>query len=181
MTPFTPPDFAPAIAEMFLLAMTLFIVVVDLFLPKRWRIVTYALAQFALLGCAVLTVGFVQATGGDVIHTFNGMYVSDVMGAMLKLATYISVSTCLVYTRRYLEERNLLSGEFIALLLFATLGMMVMISASHFLSLYIGLELLSLCLYALVALNRDSAASTEAAMKYFVLGALASGLLLYGM
>ena len=181
MTPFTPPDFAPAIAEMFLLAMTLFIVVVDLFLPKRWRIVTYALAQFALLGCAVLTVGFVQATGGDVINTFNGMYVSDVMGAMLKLATYISVSTCLVYTRRYLEERNLLSGEFIALLLFATLGMMVMISASHFLSLYIGLELLSLCLYALVALNRDSAASTEAAMKYFVLGALASGLLLYGM
>ena len=139
------------------------------------------MAQFPLLGCTGLTVGFVQATGGDVINPFNGMYVSDVMGAMLKLATYICVSTCLVYTRRYLEERNLLSGEFIALLLFATLGMMVMISASHFLSLYIGLELLSLCLYALVALNRDSAASTEAAMKYFVLGALASGLLLYGM
>jgi NADH-quinone oxidoreductase subunit N len=181
MIPFTPPDFAPAIAEIFLLAMTLAILVFDLFVPQRWRIVTYALAQFTLLGCAVLTTALVQATGGEVIYTFNGMYVSDVMGGMLKLATYIAVSVCLVYTRRYLDVRGLLSGEFFTLLLFAMLGMMVMISASHFLTLYLGLELLSLCLYAMVALNRDSAASTEAAMKYFVLGALASGLLLYGM
>jgi NADH-quinone oxidoreductase subunit N len=181
MIPFTPPDFVPAIAEMFLLAMTLFILVFDLFLPQRWRIVTYALAQFALLGSAVLTTALIQATGGEVLYTFNGMYVSDVMGGVLKLATYIAVSCCLVYTRQYLEARKLLSGEFFALLLFALLGMMVMISASHFLTLYLGLELLSLCLYAMVALNRESATSTEAAMKYFVLGALASGLLLYGM
>ncbi len=181
MIPFTPPDFAPAIAEIFLLAMTLAILIFDLFVPQRWRIVTYALAQFTLLGCAVLTTALVQATGGELIYTFNGMYVSDVMGGMLKLGTYIAVSVCLVYTRRYLDVRGLLSGEFFTLLLFAMLGMMVMISASHFLTLYLGLELLSLCLYAMVALNRDSAASTEAAMKYFVLGALASGLLLYGM
>jgi NADH-quinone oxidoreductase subunit N len=181
MIPFTPPDFAPAAAEIFLLAMTLAILVFDLFVPQRWRIVTYALAQFTLLGCAVLTTAIVQATGGEVMYTFNGMYVSDVMGGMLKLATYIAVSACLVYTRRYLEVRGLLSGEFFTLLMFSMLGMMVMISASHLLTLYLGLELLSLCLYAMVALNRDSAASTEAAMKYFVLGALASGLLLYGM
>jgi NADH-quinone oxidoreductase subunit N len=95
--------------------------------------------------------------------------------------TFATVAACFVYSRRYLAERGLLSGEFFVLALFATLGMMVMISANHFLVLYLGLELMSLCLYAMVALNRDSAASTEAAMKYFVLGALASGMLLYGM
>jgi NADH-quinone oxidoreductase subunit N len=100
---------------------------------------------------------------------------------MLKLAAYVAVSAALAYSRRYLLERGLLRGEFLTLLLFALLGMMVMMSANSFLSLYLGLELLSLCLYALVALNRDSAPSVEAAMKYFVLGALASGLLLYGM
>ena len=91
------------------------------------------------------------------------------------------MSAALVYSRQYLLDRGLLRGEFVTLLLFALLGMMVMISANSFLTLYLGLELLSLCLYAMVALNRDSALSTEAAMKYFVLGALASGLLLYGM
>src|SRR5204862_7952549 len=90
-------------------------------------------------------------------------------------------SVALVYSRQYLIDRDLLRGEFVTLLLFALLGMMVMISAGSFLTVYLGLELMSLCLYALVALNRDSAASTEAAMKYFVLGALSSGLLLYGM
>ena len=181
MTPFIPPAFAPAAAEIFLFGMTLAILVIDLFLPQRWRIVTYALAQFTLLGCAVLSTGLIVASGGEVFYTFNDTYVSDVMGGVLKLATYISVSACLVYSRQYLAQRKLLSGEFFVLLLFATLGMMVMISASHFITVYIGLELLSLCLYAMVALNRDSASSTEAAMKYFVLGALASGLLLYGM
>jgi NADH-quinone oxidoreductase subunit N len=91
------------------------------------------------------------------------------------------VALCLVYSRTYISDRGLYRGEYFVLVLFATLGMMVMISANHFLTLYLGLELMSLCLYSLVALNRDSAVSTEAAMKYFVLGALASGLLLYGM
>ena len=87
----------------------------------------------------------------------------------------------LVYSRPYLAARGLFRGEFFVLVLFATLGMMVMISANHLLTLYLGLELMSLSLYAMVALQRDSAAATEAAMKYFVLGALASGMLLYGM
>jgi NADH-quinone oxidoreductase subunit N len=103
------------------------------------------------------------------------------MGNLLKMLTYVAVAACLVYSRAYMSDRDLLRGEFFVLTLFAMLGMMVMISANHFLTLYLGLELLSLCLYAMVALNRDSASSTEAAMKYFVLGALASGLLLYGM
>lgn len=171
----------PAAAEILLLGMTLSILVVDLFLSQHRRIVIYALCQFTLLACAVLTTALIFGFGGEVVHAFNGLYVSDVMGGVLKLATYISVSACLVYSRQYLAQRKLLSGEFFVLMLFAMLGMMVMISAGHFLTIYLGLELLSLCLYAMVALNRDSAASTEAAMKYFVLGALASGLLLYGM
>jgi NADH-quinone oxidoreductase subunit N len=100
---------------------------------------------------------------------------------VLKLLTYISVMTMLVYSRAYIAVRGMFRGEFFVLVLFATLGMMVMISANHLLTLYLGLELLSLSLYALVALQRDSATATEAAMKYFVLGALASGMLLYGM
>jgi NADH-quinone oxidoreductase subunit N len=109
------------------------------------------------------------------------MFVADLMANVLKLLTYIAVSFCLVYSRRYLAQRGMLRGEYFVLALFATLGMMVMISANHLLVLYLGLELMSLCLYSMVALNRDSPVSTEAAMKYFVLGALASGLLLYGM
>jgi len=104
-----------------------------------------------------------------------------VMSNVLKFTSYIAVSVTLVYSRQYLHDRGLLRGEFLTLLLFSLLGMMVMISANSFLTIYLGLELMSLCLYSLVALNRDSALSTEAAMKYFVLGALASGLLLYGM
>ena len=129
----------------------------------------------------MLTIVAAQATGGRVAHTFEDMFVADLMAHMLKLVSYVAVAACFVYSRRYLADRDLLRGEYFVLVLFALLGMMVMISASHLLTLYLGLELMSLCLYAMVALNRDSAVSTEAAMKYFVLGALASGLLLYGM
>src|SRR5204862_6897015 len=111
----------------------------------------------------------------------NGLFVTDPLSNLLKLVCYIAVSVALVYSRSYLLERRQLRSEFLTLLLFSLLGMMVLISANSFLTVYLGLELMSLCLYALVALNRDSAASTEAAMKYFVLGALSSGLLLYGM
>ncbi len=112
---------------------------------------------------------------------FSNMFVVDQMAAVLKLALLAAVGVLLVYSRDYLVTRKLFTGEFILLLLFATLGMMVMVSANHFVSLYLGLEIMSLSVYAMVALNRDSATSTEAAMKYFILGALASGLLLYGM
>ena len=109
------------------------------------------------------------------------MYVADTLSDLLKLAAYVAVFMVLVYSRVYVQQRGMYRGEFFVLTLFALLGMMVMISANHLLVLYLGLELLSLSLYSMVALQRDSAVSTEAAMKYFVLGALASGMLLYGM
>jgi hypothetical protein len=113
--------------------------------------------------------------------TFSGQFVDDPMADVLKLMAYFSTMAVVIYSRPYLVERGLFKVRILRAVLFALLGMMVMISANHFLSLYIGLELLSLSLYAMVALQRDSAQSTEAAMKYFVLGALASGFLLYGM
>src|SRR5260221_6691383 len=170
-----------AYREIFVLAAGCAILVIDLFLKDATRWVTYALSLAVLLGCAFLTVIVTGMTGGQVATTFNGMFVSDPMASVLKMFTYIAVALCLVYFRVYMADPGLYRGEYFVLALFATLGMMVMISANHFLTLYLGLELMSLCLYSLVALNRDSAVSSEAAMKYFVLGAIASGLLLYGM
>ena len=178
---FPMPNLLPAYPEMFLLVMVSVILVVDLFLPQRLRDLTYALSQLTLLGCALLTLDVSFLTASQTTYTFSNMFVADLMGHALKLGAYVALAAVLVYSRTYLADRGLWKGEFFALVLFALLGMMVMISANHFLTLYLGLELLSLSLYALVALNRDSAQSTEAAMKYFVLGALASGLLLYGM
>jgi len=168
----------PASAEIFLLCMVCVILIADLLINQQGRMLTYMLAQLTLLGCSVITVGTHEP---GVVFAFNNLFVDDLMSDVLKLLTYLAVSMMLVYSRQYLMVRNLFSGEFIVLTLFATLGMMVMISANHFLSLYLGLEILSLSMYAMVALQRDSAVATEAAMKYFVLGALASGLLLYGM
>src|SRR3970282_1591408 len=111
----------------------------------------------------------------------SDMFVDDLMADVLKLLVYLGVMVMLVYSRPYIAARGMFRGEFFVLVLFATLVMMVMISANHLLTLYLGLELLTLSLYAMVALQRDSAIATEAAMKYFVLGALASGMLLYGM
>ncbi|MEQ1532165.1 MAG: NADH-quinone oxidoreductase subunit NuoN [Sideroxydans sp.] len=168
----------PAYAEMFLLIMVSLVLVVDVSLPKHTRTLTYLLVQLSLLGCSLITVA--THTMG-VAHLFNNMFVDDLMSDVLKLLTYLSVSMMLVYSRSYLMARGLFTGEFLALVLFATLGMMVMISASNFVTLYIGLEILALSLYAMVALQRDSAVATESAMKYFILGAMASGFLLYGM
>ena len=168
----------PAGAEIFLLAMTCTILIVDLLVGQGSKVFTYALVQSTLLGCALITVGTHE---NGVAYAFNDMFVDDLMSDVLKLLTYLAVSMMLEYSRQYLTVRGLFSGEFMALALFSMLGMMVMISANHFLTLYLGLELLSLSLYAMVALQRDSAVATEAAMKYFILGALASGLLLYGM
>ena len=168
----------PAYPELFLLVMACVILLVDLFISDDNRIVTYGLTQFTLAGCALLTFFTGNA---DPVYTFNGMFVDDLMADTLKLLTCIAVIVMLVYARAYTAARGLFRGEFFTLVLFATLGMMVMISANHLLTLYLGLELLSLSLYALVALQRDSVQATEAAMKYFVLGALASGMLLYGM
>jgi NADH-quinone oxidoreductase subunit N len=185
-------DFLIALPEMVLLAGTCALLLVDLRAGGTDRRVTLIMAQSVLLACAastlVVLLGSVTGTEalGDpgsiaVLYGFNGLFVADLMSHVLKLAAYGTVSLMLVYSRQYLLDRGLLRGEFVSLLLFALLGVMIMTSANSFLTLYLGLELLSLCLYAMVALNRDSTASTEAAMKYFVLGALASGMLLYGM
>jgi NADH-quinone oxidoreductase subunit N len=168
----------PAYPELFLLAAASLILVVDLFVREEKRVVTFALTIVALAGCGVLT--WITAAS-EPVYTFNGMFVNDLMSGVLKLIVYIAVIVVFIYSRPYLTARGMFRGEFFVLALFSTLGMMVMISANHLLVLYLGLELMTLSLYAMVALQRDSATATEAAMKYFVLGALASGLLLYGM
>jgi len=171
---------APALPEIVLLALAAALLVADLFLrgvPEQ-RHATYWLAQAALAATAVVTLG---QMGGPAQVTLHGMYVSDLLGQVLKVATLLTVMATLAMGRQYLQLRGLLTGEFLSLALFGTLGMMVMISAHDFLTLYLGLELMALSQYAMVALERDSARATEAAMKYFVLGALASGLLLYGL
>lgn len=169
---------SPAYAEMFLLVMACVILITDLFVVNQQKTVTYLLVQVTLLGLALITAATHQA---NVTYLFHNMFVSDLMSDVLKMLSYLLVLIILVYSRSYLLVRGLFTGEFMVLTLFALLGMMVMISASHFISMYIGLEVMSLSLYAMVALQRDSATATEAAMKYFILGALASGLLLYGM
>lgn len=169
---------APAYPELFLLAMVCVILVADLFVSDDNRTITYVLTQAALAGCIVVTW---LTAAIEPAYTFSGMFVSDLISNVLKILVYVTVMVMLVYSRAYIAVRGMFRGEFFALVLFATLGMMVMISANHLLTLYLGLELLSLSLYAMVALQRDSATATEAAMKYFVLGALASGMLLYGM
>jgi NADH-quinone oxidoreductase subunit N len=177
----TPADlFLPALPEILLLAGACALMIFDLYVESEKRSATLWLAQGLLLACAAATL-FVQLGTGRGLYLFNGHFVVDAMANLLKLAAYAATSMALVYSRQYLLDRGLLRGEFITLLLFSLLGMMIMMSAGSFLSLYLGLELMSLCLYALVALDRDSATSTEAAMKYFILGALSSGLLLYGM
>jgi NADH-quinone oxidoreductase subunit N len=169
---------APAIPEIVLAILVLGLVVIDAFLAARDRYITYWLAIVALVGTAVLTMATI---GRPTAVTFQGMFVADLMSQVLKAATLLTVAATLVLGRSYLEARALLSGEFLCLAIFGTLGMMVMISAHHFLTLYLGLELMALSQYAMVALQRDSARATEAGMKYFVLGALSSGLLLYGL
>jgi len=173
-------DHLPALPEALLLAGACAVMIVDLYAGER-RTASLVLAQIVLALCAAATLFVLWGSAGAKYYLFNGLFVADVMAHVLKFACYVAVWAALVYSRQYLADRGLLRGEFITLLLFALLGMMVMVSASSFLSVYLGLELMSLCLYALVALNRDSALATEAAMKYFVLGALSSGLLLYGM
>lgn len=169
---------APAAPEIVLLALVSIVLVADLFIDDSRRMTTYFLSQLALL---ITLLVLVVAPHGGPVYTFHNMYVDDTLGRTLKVLVLVAVSLVFAYSKTYAEQRDMLKGELFTLMLFSTLGMMVLISANHFLTLYLGLELLALCQYALVAMQRDSARASEAAMKYFVLGALASGLLLYGM
>ena len=166
--------------EILLLVMACVILLVDLSVTSRMRTATYWLTMTTLAVVAWFTADF--ALADQTLYAFGGMVVSDPMGNWLKFFATISMMVCLVYGRPYAADRKmLLGGEMFTLSMFALLGIFVMISGSNFLVIYLGLELLTLCSYALVALRRDHATSTEAAMKYFVLGAMASGFLLYGM
>jgi len=173
----------PIYPEIFLLISICTIMIIDLFLSDAKRHVTYLLSIGALAYCGVLTLA--DLNSGTTTYTFHNMFISDPMSCLLKLFSYIAVGLTLIYSRQYVTDREMLSGtlggEFYVLALFCLLGQMVMISGNSMLIIYLGLELMSLSLYALVALRRNHAVSSEAAMKYFILGALASGFLLYGM
>ena len=166
--------------EIVLLVMACIILLVDLGVKTPHRTATYVLSLLTLAVIAVMEAGY--AVGGETFYGFGKMVVVDPMGAWLKCFACIALMVSLVYGRPYAAAREMLrGGEFFTLSLFGLLGMFVMISGHNFLVIYMGLELLTLSSYALVALRRDNATATEAAMKYFVLGALASGFLLYGL
>lgn len=171
-------NFGAALPEMVVAGAACIILVVDLFVPTSRREISYWLTQLALLAAAVLTLTLPDDTP---LRALGGMFIVDKLASILKIFAYIAVSLMLFYSRSYLALRGLFRGETFVLALTSLLGMQVMISANSFVSLYLGLELMSLSLYAMVALQRESERAVEAAMKYFVLGALASGLLLYGM
>ncbi|MBV8047968.1 MAG: NADH-quinone oxidoreductase subunit NuoN [Paludibacterium sp.] len=171
-------NLTPALPELFLLAAVLVLLVVDMLIKDERRCVMYGLSLLTLAGCAAVQY---WAWTPVPVETFHKMFVADPLSGIIKFFLYGVTAAVLVYTRQYIADRQMFKGEYFTLTLFALFGMNVMVSASHFMTLYIGLELLSLALYALIALRRDSVPATEAAMKYFVLGALASGLLLYGM
>ncbi|UXY14794.1 NADH-quinone oxidoreductase subunit NuoN [Chitiniphilus purpureus] len=167
-----------ATPEIFLFCATCAILLIDLFVSDAKRGLTHALslATLAVTGY-LLWRGYHPAP----LYGFSDMFVNDAIASISKIGMVIGVALVLIYGRSYAADRGIFKGELYSLTLFSLLGMMVMASAINLLVLYVGLELLSLSLYALVALRRDSVQATEAAMKYFVLGALASGMLLYGM
>ena len=172
-------DVAPAVAEIWLAAAACLILLVEVFAGERRRGLTFTLTLLALAVGAALLVGFGQVARPTLL--FAGLYVADELGFVLKLAGFLVVAVALLYSRAYLDNRNILRGEYYVLALTALLGIFVLVSANSMLTIYLGVELLALSVYALVAFDRDSGVSAEAAMKYFVLGAIASGALLYGM
>ncbi len=168
----------PAVPELVLTGVLFAVLLVDLWLNDRQRWITCTLSVIGLiLTAAVQCLVWKQQPQ----YAFHDMFVLDGMAQLAKLCMYGLVIAVFIYSQAYLRARNIYQGEFYTLTLFALLGMNIMVSACHFLTLYVGLELLSLALYALIALQRDSAQAAEAALKYFVLGALASGILLYGI
>jgi NADH-quinone oxidoreductase subunit N len=177
---FTTPIFSVALPDIFILCMAAFILLVDVFLPERKRIITYLLVQFTLVVTFLISVSQYNNYPSPIV-TFSGNYIIDKLSIILKIFVCVLSFFAFLYAREYIKDRNMARGEYYVLGLFAVLGMMVMASAYSFLMIYLGLELLSLSLYAMVAMQRESVAATEAAMKYFVMGALASGMLLYGI
>ncbi|MFM8586456.1 MAG: NADH-quinone oxidoreductase subunit NuoN [Gammaproteobacteria bacterium] len=169
----------PALPEIYFTAAICLVLLVDVFAGAAARRITPTLTLLVIAIGAALTLGYAQVQG--TIEIFSGMYFADPLATVLKLFTMLFVAVALLYSRHYLDARGILKGEYYVLALTAMLGIFVIISAGSLLTLYMGIELLSLSLYALVAFDRDSGVAAESAMKYFVLGAIASGCLLYGM
>lgn len=174
------PQFAVALPEMFLLGMACFILMADVFLAERYRIATFFLVQLTLIAAFVLTLPQFRDYSQPVI-TFSGNYVVDKLAVLTKLFVYLFSFFAFAYAREYITTRKMARSEYYILGLFAVLGMSIMASAYSFLTIYLGLELLSISLYVMVAMHKEVEPAVEAAMKYFVLGALASGMLLYGI
>jgi NADH-quinone oxidoreductase subunit N len=167
-----------ASAEIFLVIMICAVLIVDLFVEGEERKITFWLSLISLFGTAILVF---NNTPESREFIFDGSYVNDPLAGVLKIASIIMVGVGFIYSRNYLIKSNLMKGEFFLLSLFGLLGMLIMISANSLLIMYLGLETLSLSLYALVAYDRNSSIAAESAMKYFILGAIASGSLLYGI
>lgn len=174
------PQFVIAMPEIFLLAMACIVLVADVFVPERHRIITYYLAQLTLVIAFIMVLPQFKKFPVPVT-IFSGNYVIDQLAVISKLFIYLFSFFAFVYAREYIQSRKIPRSEYYLLGLFAVLGMSIMASAYSFLTIYLGLELLSLVLYAMVAMYKQSSVATEAAMKYFVLGSLASGMLLYGI
>lgn len=173
-------QFSSALPEIFMLAAVCFVLVVDVSLPARLRYVTYALIQGVLGGAFILALLQFQEYP-EPIYSFSGHYVIDKLAVLSKLSIYLFSFFAFAYARDYIRSRNISDSEYYLLGLFAVIGMSVMASANSFLTIFLGLELLSLPLYAMVAMYKESSDAAEAAMKFFVLGSLATGLLLYGI
>ena len=178
MAEFTQPNLLPVLPEIVMLAMICLVLIVDLFLSqeKRWISLLLSVLTLVLTAVAVIAVAPV-----DSVSTFGGSFILDQLAVTLKIAVCVVVILVFIYSRDYLVDHEIYKGEYYVLGLCATLGMMIMISAHSLLLIYLGLELLSLSLYAMIAFNRNSKSASESAMKYFVLGAMASGILLYGI
>lgn len=171
-------DILPALPEVLVLTMLCVAIVLELFFTKYYRHVTYLAVQVTLIAAFALT--YFQC--GDIKQLlFSGLFVADDLAVMLKLFIYLSAFLCFFYSRQYVEDHEMPSGDFYILGLFSVLGMMVLVSAESLLTVYLGLELMSLPLYALIALKRHDGTATEASLKYFIMGAVASAMMLYGM
>lgn len=167
--------------EIFLLCMICFILIFDLFLSPRFKIVSYAVSQIAILGTLGLCAWiWSQLMQGEDLPIFADQFKIDNFSQGIKMVLLTMVFFIMLYSRSYIRDRKIAVGEYQVLVLFSTLGMMCLASANSLILIYLGLELFSLPLYTLIALNRESALSIEASMKYFIMGSLASGFLLYG-
>jgi NADH-quinone oxidoreductase subunit N len=172
-------SYAPALPEISLAAAACLILLIDVYGAHRQRGLTATLTMLALVVGVLVTNQYGMVTHRTVL--FDGLYVADRLAAFLKLAGFIAMGTAMFYSQEYLDQRGMRGGEYYVLCLTALLGIFVLISANSLLTVYLGVELLSLSLYAMVAFDRESGIAAEAAIKYFVLGAIASGILVYGM